>query len=160
MNRNTEYMDYIETIDLPCVAEIQTMGCVMIPSNVVIDRIIIEPRDNPHLGHYRLIITIDGNLIYSDETPVGRYSIDVEDRTADQNGPRQLIAVIVPQDIPPAVRSYLHNENLQITVIGSHRSGTSDEDGNTVFSPQVEIATIHFDELDDSFDSDWTRRWV
>ena len=153
-------MDYIETIDLPCVAEIQTMGCVMIPSNVVIDRIIIEPRDNPHLGHYRLIITIDGNLIYSDETPVGRYSIDVEDRTADQNGPRQLIAVIVPQDIPPAVRSYLHNENLQITVIGSHRSGTSDEEGNTVFSPQVEIATIHFDELDDSFDSDWTRLWV
>lgn len=148
-------MDYIETIDLPCVAEIQTMGCVMIPSNVVIDRIIIEPRDNPHLGHYRLIITVDGNLVYSDETPNGRYSIDVEDRTAHGDGPRQLIAVVVPQDIPPAIRSYLRNENLQITVIGSHASDLDDEVGL-----HMEIATIHFDELEDSFDSDWTRRWV
>lgn len=114
-------MDFIETIDLPCVAEIQTMGCCMIPPNVVVDRIIIEPRDNPHLGHYRLIMTIDGNLVYSDETPVGRFSIDVEDR-GSRTAARQIIAVVIPQDIPPAVRSYLRNENLQITVIGHHES--------------------------------------
>ena len=150
-------MDFIETIDLPCVAEIQTMGTCIVPPNVAIDRIIIEPRDNPHLGHYRLIMTIDGSLVYSDETPRGRYSIDVDD--AQRRGEtRNIIAVVVPHDIPPPVRSYLQNESIQITIIGRHEGGSSSDDG------EIAVVVVDTDCLTDpescAFDVGFVTEWT
>lgn len=158
MNRNTDHMDFIETIDLACVAEIQTMGTCMIPPNVEIDRIIIEPRDNPHLGDFRLVMTVDGTLVYSDETPRGRFSIDVDDRRTASNT-RQIIAVVIPQEIPSAIRSYLRNESLQITVIGRHRDDHSPE-GNPSDSGIVELATIQVDHLNPDFTPDFIDEWA
>jgi|TARA_A200000159_G_scaffold156019_1_gene170469 DNA polymerase elongation subunit (family B) len=149
-------MDYIETIDLPCVAEIQTMGTCLVPPNVAIDRIIIEPRDNPHLGHYRLIMTIDGSLLYSDETPRGRYSIDVDD-VQSRGESRNIIAVVVPHDIPSAVRAYLQNESIQITIIGRHE-GKSSEEG------EIAIVVVDTDCLTDpescAFDVGFVSEWT
>jgi len=150
-------MDFIETIDLPCVAEIQTMGTCIVPPNVAIDRIIIEPRDNPHLGHYRLIMTIDGSLVYSDETPRGRYSIDVDDAQS-RGETRNIIAVVVPHDIPPPVRSYLQNESIQITIIGRHEGGSSSDDG------EIAVVVVDTDCLTDpescAFDVGFVAEWT
>ena len=157
-------MDFIETIDLPCVAEIQTMGTCLVPPNVSIDRIIIEPRDNPHLGHYRLLITIDGALVYSDETPRGRYSIDVDD-SQSRSSVRNLIAVVVPHDIPSAVRSYLQNESIQITIIGSYEDQLTTNETIPKLELEVEEASIQLDwecdanpelcKWDDDFANEW-----
>ena len=150
-------MDFIETIDLPCVAEIQTMGTCIVPPNVAIDRIIIEPRDNPHLGHYRLIMTIDGSLVYSDETPRGRYSIDVDDAQS-RGETRNIIAVVVPHDIPPPVRSYLQNESIQITIIGRHEGGSPSDDG------EIAVVVVDTDCLTDpescAFDVGFVAEWT
>jgi hypothetical protein len=151
--------DFIESTEIPCVSEIQTMGTVMVPSRVSIDRIIIEPRDNPHLGEFRLIVTVDGNLVYSDETPRGRYTVDVEDLQVREN-PRQIIAVVVPVDVPSGIRSYLRNESVQITVVGTHRDDPVADPGPADSVRSMELATIQIDHLNPDFTQEFIDDWA
>jgi hypothetical protein len=150
--------DFLESTEIPCVSEIQTMATVMVPSRVSIDRIIIEPRDNPHLGEFRLIVTVDGNLVYSDETPRGRYTVDVEDLQVREN-PRQIIAVVVPVDVPTGIRSYLRNESVQITVVGTHRDDPVADRGPAE-SRSMELATIQIDHLNPDFTPEFIDDWA
>jgi len=155
--------DFIESTEIPCVAEIQTMGTIMVPSSVSIDRIIIEPRDNPHLGDFRLIVTVDGALVYSGETPRGRYTVDVED-SQTKDAPRQIIVVVIPMDVPTAIRSYLKAETVQITAVGTHH-GESEPDDSVPWVRAVDVAFVEVDTscLTDpdscAFDADFSARW-
>jgi DNA polymerase elongation subunit (family B) len=101
-------------------------------------------------------MTIDGSLVYSDETPRGRYSIDVDD-VQSRGEARNIIAVVVPHDIPSAVRSYLQNESIQITIIGRHE-GKSSEEG------EVAIVVVDTDCLTDpescAFDVGFVSEWT
>jgi hypothetical protein len=148
--------DFLESAEIPCVAEIQTMGTVMVPSRVNLERIIIEPRDHPHLGDFRLIITVDGNLVYSDETPRGRFTVDIEDR-ASGSSPRQIIAVVIPMSVPVPIRSYLTHETVQITVVGTHED--VDDRSAVTSSTAIELATVELDYLTGDYPDDFIDRW-
>jgi|TARA_Y100000034_G_C6870623_1_gene397442 hypothetical protein len=127
--------DYIENFDIPCVCEIQTMGFCTVPKYVRLDRIIIEPRQSPHLGEFRLVITIDGSLVFSDVTPISRYTIDIDDMQT-QSQERKIIVVVIPADIQPPLRHYLQNETVSITVLGDHteesRKAMEEDTGDVV----------------------------
>jgi len=149
----TPMSDFIESADVPCVAETQTMGTIMVPRHVSLDRIIIEPRDNPHLGDFRLLITVDGSLVYSGETPRGRYTVDIDD-IQSKDGPRQIMVVILPAEVPVSIRSYLRNENVRVTVIGKYHEST----------PTIEVVTeppaiVDHDWLVPDFTDEFMERW-
>lgn len=146
--------DFIESADVPCVAETQTMGTIMVPRHVSLDRIIIEPRDNPHLGDFRLLITVDGSLVFSGETPRGRYTVDIDD-VQTNDGPRQIMVIILPAEVPVSIRSYLRNESIGITVIGRY----SDSHSTSEIVTEMPVIVEH-DWLLAEFPAEFTEHWA
>ena len=149
--------DYIENFEIPCVCEIQTMGFCTVPKHVRLDRLIIEPRQSPHLGDFKLVITIDGSLIFSDTTPVSRYTIDIDDLQT-QNQERKIIAVVVPTDIQSSLKHYLQNETVAITVLGDHtdesRKAMQDDTGDVVVDEEC-LDSPESCEFPNDFSQEW-----
>ena len=149
--------DYIENFEIPCVCDIQTMGFCTVPKYVRLDRLIIEPRQSPHLGDFRLVITIDGSLIFSDTTPLSRYTIDIDDMQS-QDQERKIVAVVVPTEIQASLRHYLQNETVAITILGDHtdesRKAMQDDIGDVVVDEEC-LDSPESCELPNDFSQEW-----
>ena len=143
---------YNVDLEIPLSGEAHTLVSAIIPQNVEIVRISIQGSDLPYASFVRMLVTVEGEIVYMGSLRRKTTSIDIDDKQVV--GTHRILMVMASLDssTPDVVRETLGEweGTINMEVFGNHKEPTA---------TTVGIAASDSDKMT-KFTNEFTEKWA